>query len=86
MAGRIIYLNGTSSAGKTSIALALQDVLDESFLRIGVDTFIGMLPRRMFTTPPFESRTRRRRPPARRFSRGDSTTHARYIRSHGGDR
>lgn len=54
MAGRIIYLNGTSSAGKTSIALALQDVLDEPFLRIGVDTFIGMLPRRMFTTPLFE--------------------------------
>jgi chloramphenicol 3-O phosphotransferase len=54
MAGRVIYLNGTSSAGKTSIALALQDALDEPFLRIGVDTFIGMLPRRMFSQSPFE--------------------------------
>lgn len=54
MAGRVIYLNGTSSAGKTSIALALQNVLDEPFLRIGVDTFIEMLPRRMFDKPSFE--------------------------------
>jgi chloramphenicol 3-O phosphotransferase len=54
VAGRVIYLNGTSSAGKTSIALALQDVLDEPFLRIGVDTFIDMLPHRMFNTPSFE--------------------------------
>jgi chloramphenicol 3-O phosphotransferase len=54
MPGRVIYLNGTSSAGKTSIALALQDVLDEPFLRLGVDTFIGMLPRRIFNVAPFE--------------------------------
>ncbi|MDP9236558.1 MAG: chloramphenicol phosphotransferase CPT family protein [Chloroflexota bacterium] len=54
MAGRVIYLNGTSSAGKTSIALALQDVLDETFIRVGVDTFITMLPRKMFATPTFE--------------------------------
>jgi chloramphenicol 3-O phosphotransferase len=54
VAGRVIYLNGTSSAGKTSIALALQDVLDEPFIRVGVDTFIEMLPRRLFSAPPFE--------------------------------
>jgi chloramphenicol 3-O phosphotransferase len=54
MPGRVIYLNGTSSAGKTSIALTLQDVLDEPFLRLGVDTFIGMLPRRSFNGPVFE--------------------------------
>lgn len=55
MAGRVIYLNGTSSAGKTSIAIALQDVLEEPFLRLGVDTFIAMLPRRMFDAPVFEA-------------------------------
>ena len=54
MAGRVIYLNGTSSAGKTAIALALQDELDEPFHRIGVDAFVQMLPRRSFDGSPFE--------------------------------
>lgn len=55
MAGRAIYLNGASSAGKTSIAIALQDVLDDPFIRLGVDTFIAMLPRKTFSKPPFEA-------------------------------
>lgn len=46
--GRIIYLNGASSAGKTSIALELQRVLDEPHLLLGIDTFIRMLPPRLF--------------------------------------
>ena len=54
MAGRVIYLNGTSSAGKTSIAIALQNILEEPFLRIGVDNFAQLLPARMFSTPVFE--------------------------------
>jgi chloramphenicol 3-O phosphotransferase len=48
MAGTIVYLNGVSSAGKTSIGRALQDALDEPFLLLGVDTFLQMLPRRTF--------------------------------------
>lgn len=40
----IIVLNGTSSSGKTSLAVALQDVLDDSWLVFGVDTLIGALP------------------------------------------
>jgi len=32
--GRIIYLNGTSSAGKSSIAAALQEILAEPYLHI----------------------------------------------------
>jgi len=50
MAGTIVYLNGVSSAGKTSIGRALQDALAEPFLLLGVDTFIQMLPRRTFGT------------------------------------
>ena len=46
--GRIIYLNGASSAGKTSIASELQGVLEEPHLLLGIDTFIRMLPQRLF--------------------------------------
>ena len=46
--GRIIYLNGASSAGKTSIASELQAVLEEPHLLLGIDTFIRMLPQRLF--------------------------------------
>jgi chloramphenicol 3-O phosphotransferase len=46
--GRIIYLNGASSAGKTSIARELQAMLEEPHLVLGIDTFIRMLPQRLF--------------------------------------
>jgi chloramphenicol 3-O phosphotransferase len=44
--GTIIMLNGTSSAGKTSIITALQEILDEPYLHAGIDTFFHMLPTR----------------------------------------
>ena len=37
--GTIILLNGTGSAGKTSIARALQDLAVEPLLHLGMDTF-----------------------------------------------
>jgi chloramphenicol 3-O phosphotransferase len=43
---KIIFLNGSSSSGKTSIAKAIQHIADVPFIRIGVDTFIDMMPRR----------------------------------------
>jgi chloramphenicol 3-O phosphotransferase len=43
---KIIFLNGSSSSGKTSIAKAIQHITDIPFLRIGVDTFIDMMPPR----------------------------------------
>lgn len=49
--GKIIILNGTSSSGKTSIVNALQDILDEPFLDVGIDKFIWMLPRRYLNRP-----------------------------------
>jgi chloramphenicol 3-O phosphotransferase len=44
--GTIVMLNGTSSAGKTSIVNALQDILEEPYLHAGMDTFFHMLPAR----------------------------------------
>ena len=46
--GRIIYLNGASSAGKTSIGQELQRILDEPYLLLGIDSFIRMMPARLF--------------------------------------
>ncbi|TLS52197.1 chloramphenicol phosphotransferase [Paenibacillus antri] len=42
--GTVIFLNGTSSSGKTSISLELQKILDEPYLHISVDKFLYMLP------------------------------------------
>jgi len=42
--GKVIFLNGPSSSGKTSIARRLQEKLPEPFLHIGIDKLIGMMP------------------------------------------
>ena len=34
---KIIYLNGPSSSGKTTLAKALQESLEEPYLHIGID-------------------------------------------------
>jgi chloramphenicol 3-O phosphotransferase len=49
--GTIIILNGTSSAGKTSILTALQSILAEPYLHAGLDTFCKMLPLRYLWGP-----------------------------------
>jgi chloramphenicol 3-O phosphotransferase len=51
MAATIIFLNGTSSSGKTSILKCLQDQLREPFLDMGMDRFIFMLPGRYLNRP-----------------------------------
>jgi chloramphenicol 3-O phosphotransferase len=43
-AARIVILNGVGSAGKTSIARALQAIASEPFLHVAMDVFIDMLP------------------------------------------
>jgi chloramphenicol 3-O phosphotransferase len=40
----VIVLNGASSSGKTTLAVALQDVLRESWLVFGIDTLISAIP------------------------------------------
>lgn len=47
MPSRILLLNGVGSAGKGSIASALQDQLDDVFLHVEMDAFLEMLPDRM---------------------------------------
>ena len=49
--GKIIILNGTSSSGKSTVARALQDILDGPTLNAGIDRFIYMLPR-AYLNPP----------------------------------
>lgn len=41
---QIIYLNGPSSSGKTTLAKALQNAFDEPFLHVGIDKIIGWMP------------------------------------------
>jgi chloramphenicol 3-O phosphotransferase len=47
--GKIILLNGATSAGKTSIIRALQPILDEAYLEAGIDKFLFMLPTHYLT-------------------------------------
>jgi chloramphenicol 3-O phosphotransferase len=49
--GKIIFINGTSSSGKSSIVHALQDLLVEPYLEFGIDKFIFMLPGRYLERP-----------------------------------
>ena len=44
MQGKIIFLNGTSSAGKTTLALALQEILPDQWLHVALDQFRDGLP------------------------------------------
>lgn len=44
---RVLVLNGGSSSGKSSLARALQEVLDDVWLRLGVDTLVDAAPPRL---------------------------------------
>ncbi len=44
---QIIYINGPSSSGKTTLAKALQQEFDHPFLHIGIDRVIGMMPQKL---------------------------------------
>lgn len=48
--GTIIFLNGTSSSGKSSIARSLQKVLPVPFLHVEVDAFLKMVPEEFWKT------------------------------------
>lgn len=49
MKGKIIFLNGPSSAGKTTLAYSLQSKLEEIYYRISVDDFMNMVDRQKCT-------------------------------------
>jgi chloramphenicol 3-O phosphotransferase len=42
--GQIVILNGTSSAGKTTLAKTLQSFLDGAYLHLGIDEFANAMP------------------------------------------
>lgn len=44
--GKIIFLNGTSSAGKTTLAYALQELLPEPYIHVALDQFRDGMPAR----------------------------------------
>ena len=44
MTAKIVLLNGVGSAGKSSIAKALQTITAEPFLHVQMDAFLDMLP------------------------------------------
>lgn len=44
---QLIYLNGPSSSGKTTLAKALQHAFEEPFLHIGIDKIIGWMPEKI---------------------------------------
>jgi len=43
---KAIYLNEASSSGKTSLSKALQEVLPDNYLHIGIDTLNSMMPQK----------------------------------------
>jgi len=51
MTARIVLLNGVGSAGKGSIAKALQTITTEPFLHVEMDAFLAMLPEASFGRP-----------------------------------
>lgn len=46
--GKIIYLNGVSSSGKSTLAKALQDYFPEAYYLFSVDAFMHMSPAKCF--------------------------------------
>ncbi len=44
MTAKIVLLNGVGSAGKSSIARALQEIAAEPYLHVQMDAFLEMLP------------------------------------------
>ncbi len=53
--GKIIFLHGASSSGKSTIAAALQDAIEEPFWRISIDHIrdAGILPQKRIDTGEF---------------------------------
>jgi chloramphenicol 3-O-phosphotransferase len=46
--GKIIFLNGTSSSGKSSLAVKIQEISEEKFYHVKIDTFCNMVHGKFF--------------------------------------
>jgi chloramphenicol 3-O-phosphotransferase len=49
-AGKVVFLSGTSSSGKTTIARALQEELRTPYMLLSTNSLIGLYPER-FPSP-----------------------------------
>lgn len=49
--GRVVVLNGGSSAGKTTLGRKLQDVLEGSWVLVSIDVLIWIMPPRLIRNP-----------------------------------
>ena len=54
MTGTVIFINGTSSSGKTSLVRALQQRLEQPYVDLGIDRFIFALPKRYLERPMWD--------------------------------
>lgn len=50
MVTQVILLNGGSSSGKTTIALSLQEMAPNAWLRLSIDTLVDAMPKRLLTS------------------------------------
>ena len=50
----VIVLNGTSSSGKTSLAAALQETLEEIYMHVSIDAFWKAFPQKAFAPDVIE--------------------------------
>lgn len=57
--GTILYLNGTSSAGKSSVARAIQAASTDPYLHLGIDTLFGAMSRRFHQYGPLREMEQR---------------------------
>jgi len=48
--GRIIFLNGVSSSGKTTLAKSLQEELSEPYCWLSIDNFLSTIHEKFFTS------------------------------------
>lgn len=53
--GNIIFLNGVSSAGKTTLARALQNSLNDYYFWLSCDSFYNMAPEKFWSVAPLEN-------------------------------
>lgn len=52
MNGKLIILNGASSSGKSTLSKILQEIFEEDFFLMGVDSFMQSMPQRFALVTP----------------------------------
>lgn len=58
--GKIIFINGTSSSGKTTVIQRMQEQSDLPWMTVGLDTFLFSIPRKLLHREPKDGNVFRR--------------------------